>query len=138
MPERNVSCALLAEPHHGLAEGVRSLLGTVFEAVVMVADQTSLIEAAERLNPHPQLAVVDLCLVKEDINGFVCRLRARCHGLRVIFLSEHGDATVARSVLGAEANGLVVRRRIASDLLAAVDAVLRGERYGFNSESSNP
>ncbi|MGH9463985.1 MAG: response regulator [Vicinamibacteria bacterium] len=125
----SVSCALLAEPHHGLAEGIRSLLGTMFDAVVMVADETSLIEAAERL--CPQLAVVELGLVRMDVDGFMCRLRARCPGLRVVFLSAHDEPTVTRSVLGAGANGFVVRRRVASDLIPALEAVLRGERYGI-------
>jgi DNA-binding NarL/FixJ family response regulator len=128
----NISSALLAEPHHGLAEGIRSLLGTMFDAVVMVADETSLIEAAERI--CPRLAVVDLGLVRPDVGGFMCRLRARCPGLKVVFLSAHDEPTVARSVLGAGADGIVVRRRIASDLIPAVEAVLRGERYGVTSQ----
>ena len=127
-PKTNVASALLAEPHHGLAEGIRSLLGTMFDAVVMVADETSLIEAAERL--CPQLAVVDLGLVRMDVDGFMYRLRARCPGLRAVFLSAHDEITVARSVLEAGADGFVVRRRIAPDLIPAVEAVLRGERYG--------
>jgi two-component system secretion response regulator SsrB len=104
----------------------------MFDAVVMVADETSLIEAAERL--CPQLAVVDLGLVRMDVDGFMHRLKARCPGLRVVFLSAHDEITVARSVLEAGADGFVVRRRVASDLIPAVEAVLRGEHYGVKSE----
>lgn len=129
----NSSSALLAEPHHGLAEGVRSLLGTTFEAVVMVADEVSLIEAAQRI--CPALAVIDLYLVRTDVQGFMHRLKGRCPGLRVIFLSAHDDATVVQAVLAAGADGFVARTRIAADLLPAVDAVLRGERYGLVPEA---
>ena len=44
-----IDCVLLADRHHGLSEGVRSLLETTFKAVVMVADEVSLFESAKRL-----------------------------------------------------------------------------------------
>ena len=60
MPEKPLSCVLLADRHHGLTEGVRGLLETAFATVVMVADEASLIDAASRLTP--EIAVVDLSL----------------------------------------------------------------------------
>lgn len=42
---------VLADCHHGLTEGMRGLLETVFVALVMVADETSQVESAERLQP---------------------------------------------------------------------------------------
>ena len=56
MSAAEVSCVLLADPHHGLSEGVRRLLATTFDAVVMVADEVSLFESAGRL--QIDLAVV--------------------------------------------------------------------------------
>jgi len=44
-------------------------------------------------------------------------------------ISVHDEPTVARSVLAAGASGFVLKRAIASDLLAALDAALAGERY---------
>lgn len=58
MSAERIKCVLLADRHHGLSEGLRSLLETIFEAVVMVADEHSLFETARRL--RPTLAVVDL------------------------------------------------------------------------------
>ena len=49
MSEENVRCVLLADPHHGLSEGICGLLATTFEMVVMVADAVSLFESAHRL-----------------------------------------------------------------------------------------
>jgi hypothetical protein len=34
----DIKCVLLADRHHGLSEGMRGSLETLFEAVVMVAD----------------------------------------------------------------------------------------------------
>jgi len=42
MADQAVNCVLLADRHHGLSEGVRGLFETAFDAVVMVADETSL------------------------------------------------------------------------------------------------
>jgi DNA-binding NarL/FixJ family response regulator len=121
------SSVLLAAPHHGLAEGIRSLLGTEFDAVVMVADEKSLCESAHRLEPG--LAVVDLSLAHGDVRGMIRRLREKCEGLKVLLLSAHDEPAVARAAMEAGADGLVNKREIATDLLLAVEHVLRGERH---------
>jgi hypothetical protein len=51
MSTEAVKCVLLADRHHGLSEGIRGLLESELEAVVMVADETSLIESAAKLRP---------------------------------------------------------------------------------------
>ena len=51
MSAENIHCVLLADRHHGLTEGIRGLLETLFDAVVMVADEPSLQESAVRLQP---------------------------------------------------------------------------------------
>ena len=120
-------CVLLADSHHGLSEGVRSLLATSFEAVVMVADEVSLFESAGRL--RNDLAVVDLALSRGNALDLVRRLRSRFPTMKMIIVSVHDQSSVSRSVLEAGADGFVVKRAIATDLLAATDAVLAGERY---------
>jgi DNA-binding NarL/FixJ family response regulator len=82
MSAENIRCVVLADRHHGLTEGVRGLLETMFEAVVMVADETSLQESKSRL--CPTLAVVDLSLVRGESLGWLQRLCARCSGSKVI------------------------------------------------------
>jgi len=41
----------------------------------------------------------------------------------------HDDATIAHAVFAAGADGVVLKRAIATDLLAAVDAVEQGRKY---------
>jgi len=64
MTTKIANCVLLADRHHGLTEGVRGLLETLFHTVVMVADEASLTETAARL--QPEVAVVDLSLARES------------------------------------------------------------------------
>jgi DNA-binding NarL/FixJ family response regulator len=127
MSVSDIHCVLLAHPHHGLSEGVRGLLSTAFESVVMVADEVSLFESAGRL--HSDLAVVDLALSRGNGLDLVRRLRARFPEMKLIIVSAHDQPSVGRSVMEAGANGFVVRRAIATDLLAATDAVRAGQFY---------
>lgn len=124
--DKQPRCVLLAEPHHGLAEGVRALLATAFEAVVMVADRVSLFEAAGRL--APLLAVVDLGLARPDVASFLVSLRTRNPGLPVLFISVHDERTVAQSAIAAGADGFVVKRDIGTKLLPQVEGLLRSPR----------
>ena len=127
MSAAEVSCVLLADPHHGLSEGVRRLLATTFDAVVMVADEVSLFESAGRL--QTDLAVVDLGLAGGNGIELVRRFRASFPNIRMIVVSIHGQSSVTRSVLEAGADAFISKRAIATDLLAAADAVLMGQRY---------
>ncbi len=129
MSAENTNCVLLADRHHGLTEGVRGLLETVFKAVVMVADENSLLESAARL--QPSLAVVDLSLARDNSLRWLQRLRADCPKLRLIVLSVHDEPSVCRSAMEAGADGFVLKRALATELLPAVDAVLAGRRYGL-------
>jgi two-component system secretion response regulator SsrB len=114
----------LADRHHGLTEGVRGLLETEFKTVVMVADQTSLLEAARRL--RPDVVVVDLSLTRDNGLHWLWALRQRCPDLKVIVLSVHDEQSVRRAAMAAGADAFVLKRAIATDLLSAVDAVRHG------------
>jgi DNA-binding NarL/FixJ family response regulator len=121
---KSVSCVLLADRHHGLAEGVRGLLETAFETVVMVADEASLLEAARRLSPD--VAIVDLSLAQDSGLGWLQEMRQRCPELRVIVLSVHDEQTVRQAAMAAGADAFVLKRAITTDLLPAVDFVRGG------------
>lgn len=135
MSQKAVSCVLLADRHHGLTEGVRGLLETAFGSVVMVADETSLLEGAARL--QPDVAVVDLSLAQDRSLGWLQALRSRCPRLKVIVLSVHDEPNVRRAVLEAGADAFVLKRAIVTDLLPAVDLV-RGEPVPEASAGGGP
>ena len=121
------NCVLLADRHHGLSEGVRGLLETTFDKVFMVADKGSLMEGAERL--RPQVIVVDLSFAGGDAAGLLRGLRERAPAAKLLVLSLHDEPTVTSTILAGGADGVVLTRSIATDLLPAVDAILAGRRY---------
>jgi DNA-binding NarL/FixJ family response regulator len=120
-------CVLVADRHHGVMEGMRGLLETTFEAVVMVADEVSLWESASRLSVA--LVVLDLSLTQGDGIGMIRRFHADFWKMKMIVISVSDEPDVSKLALEAGTNGFVLKRAIATDLLPAVDAVLAGECY---------
>ena len=118
---------LLADRHQGMLEGIRGLLEAMFETVIMVADEPSLLETVEKLKPD--LVIVDLSMpVSEEIN-VARRLKTRHPELKVIILSVHDEHTVVKEVLAAGAVGFVLTRSAATDLIPAVHEVRQGRTY---------
>ena len=118
---------LLADSHLHMLQGVRSLLESLFAAVVMVADEGSLLETIERLDPD--LVVVDLSMPVKDGANIVRQLMGRFPRLRLIALSVHDEPAVATQMREAGVGGFVLKRTAANDLIPAVEAVLRGDWF---------
>ncbi len=127
MANKHERCVILADRHHGLTEGVRGLLETMFDTVVMVADETSLLDSAIRLEPAAVIA--DLSLARADNLGWLKQLRISCPKAKLIVLSVHDEPSVCARTLEAGADGFVFKRAIATDLLPGLDAVLGGDQY---------
>lgn len=119
--------ALLADSHLGMLGGVHGLLDALFETVLMVANERSLMEALATFKPD--LVVVDLSLSREGEANIAGRLMQRHPALRLIVLSVHDEPTVVSQVRNAGAAGFVLKRAAATDLVPAVQEVLRGGVY---------
>ena len=127
MTNQKSSCVLLADRHHGLRDSVRGLLEMEFETVFMVADEASVVEGAGRLKPT--IVVLDLSLAHGDLRGLLARVIERSPGSKVLMLTVHDGATVAKAALNAGAQAVVLKSKLATDLLPAVDALRAGKRY---------
>ena len=127
MTNQKSSCVLLADRHHGLRDSVRGLLEMEFETVFMVADEASVVEGAGRLKPA--VVVLDLSLAHGDLRGLLARVIERSPGSKVLMLTVHDGATVAKAALNAGAQAVVLKSKLATDLLPAVDALRAGKRY---------
>ena len=118
---------ILADRHQNMLEGLRGLLEVMFETVIMVADKASLFDTAEKI--CPDLAVVDLSLpVFGEIN-IARQLKDKCPDLKIIILSIHDEKTVVSEIMDSGISGFVLKRSAASDLILAVDEVLRGKTF---------
>lgn len=127
MASQNSSCALLADRHTILAERVRDLLEADFETVYLVSDVLSLREGAQRLKPA--LIVLDLSLAGDASSDLLSDIGELSPTSRLIVLSVHDEAVVARTALAAGAQSVILKRSIGNDFLSAVSAVRRGELF---------
>ena len=118
---------LLADNHQNMLEGVRNLLEDMFETVFMVADEASLLEAAEKL--RPDLIVADLSLPVTTELNIVRRLNTAFPQIRLIILSIHDEQAAFGECIEAGARGIVLKRRAVDDLVPAVESVLKGGTY---------
>jgi DNA-binding NarL/FixJ family response regulator len=118
---------ILADSHLNMLGGVHSLLDALFETVLMVANERSLMDAVAEFKPC--LVVVDLSLPDAGEVNIVKRLIERYPDLRLIVLSVHDEPAVATQVRQLGVAGFVLKRTAATDLVPAVCEVLRGGAY---------
>jgi DNA-binding NarL/FixJ family response regulator len=121
------SRVILADSHLNMLGGVYSLLNSLFVTVMMVADEASLFDAV--LTVKPELVVADLSLPNEGEDNVARRLMKRNPDLRLIVLSIHDEPTVVSQMLSAGISGFVLKRAVATDLIPAIQEVLRGSVY---------
>ncbi len=120
---------VLVDDHHLVREGLRYVL----EA------QTGIMVIGEAANPDQAFAVVEaeqpdvvlLDVTYPDADGLAIlrELSTRWPRVRVVVLTMHRDAETVRQALRAGAAGYVVKGAHTSELVEAIRAVDRGERY---------
>lgn len=127
MADEKGRCVVLADSHQNVLEGLRNLLETVFDTVIMVADRQSLFEAVEKVKPD--LAVVDLSLPPANNDSIAREMKDYFPELEFIILSVHDEPTVVDEVMSAGASGFVLKQSVAVDLLDAIRNVRDGRAF---------
>jgi DNA-binding NarL/FixJ family response regulator len=91
------------------------------------SDGLEAVQKAEEL--QPDLILLDIGL--PGLNGLEVarRVRKLAPGARILFISQESSPDVVREALILGAKGYVHKPRAASDLLRAVETVLRGEQF---------
>ena len=120
-------CLILADSHHEMLGGMRSLLAPLFSTTVMVSDENSLLTIAGQV--QPDLIVVDLSLPVSSQVNIARRLKTKFPESKFIILSIYDDHAAINECLEAGACGFVLKRAAVTDLLPAAEAVMRGETY---------
>ena len=114
LPWRQFVCrALLARP--------------TWQIIGQVSDGLEAVQKAQIL--QPDLIVLDIGL--PTINGIEAarRMRTAAPDSKILFLSENSSAEIAEEAFRTGAAGYVVKSTAAQELLPALDAVLRGDRF---------
>jgi DNA-binding NarL/FixJ family response regulator len=118
---------VLAEDHAEMAEQLRSLLASEFDVVAVVPNGQALLRAAEAA--HPDVVVTDIVMPELDGIAATAALLAKQPAVRVVLVTVHDDPELVERAQTAGALGFVAKHHAGHELVPAVKAVLRGERY---------
>ena len=92
-----------------------------------VSDGLEAVQKAQEL--QPDLILLDVGLPKLNGIDAARRIKKVSPTSRILFMSQDSSADVVREALNLGAQGYVVKSDAGSELLSAVNAVLRGERF---------
>jgi len=118
---------VLAEDHAEVAEQLRALLISEFDVAAVVADGQALLRAVEA--DHPDVVITDIVMPGLDGIAATAKLRASHPDLPVVLVTVHDDPELVERGHAAGALGYVAKHRAGQELVTAVRAALRGERY---------
>jgi DNA-binding NarL/FixJ family response regulator len=123
----------LVDDHHLIREGLRMVLEGEdgFEIVGEAADHASAVDLVVAHRPH--VLVLDLTFPEGDAMPLLRALRARQPDLRIVVLTMHSDPETVRQALAAGAAGYMIKGARSRELVEAIRAVARGDRYLHSS-----
>lgn len=118
---------LLADDQEEMVQAVFLTLGDEFDVIGTAEDGTLAVELATRLSPDVLVLDVSMPL----LNGIeaACRLQELGSHARVIFLTVHADPEFVEAALSVGALGYVLKPSLATDLVPAIRAVVRGDIF---------
>jgi DNA-binding NarL/FixJ family response regulator len=126
MPESRPQI-LIADDHSVIAEALRLLLAASYDVVGTVTDGRALLVAAAKL--CPDVIVVDVGMPL--LNGLDAARRIREHlpKVKVVFLTMQDDPNLAAAAMELGSVGFVLKQSASSELLTAIEHVLKGKNY---------
>ena len=120
---------LIAEDHHTVREGVKLLVDSQFDMEVIgeAGDGEEAIKEAIRLGPD--LLLMDISM--PGLNGLKAtkKLRSVNPNIKILILTRHTDDGYLQQLLGAGANGYVLKQSAPTELITAIRAIAAGNAY---------
>jgi DNA-binding NarL/FixJ family response regulator len=129
MSARQPFCVLVVDDFEPWRHFVSSIILMKPELLVVgeASDGSEAVQKAVELKPD--LILLDIGL--PTLNGIEAarQIRKLVPESRIIFLTQETSADLVQEALSLGARGYVVKANVASDLLAAVEAVLAGKQF---------
>lgn len=120
---------IIAEDHAILREGLRALFEDSKDLEV-VAEAADGLEAIRAVAIHqPDLILLDLSMPKMNGLEAIREIKRRCPQTKILVLTVHQTDLHINSTLKAGADGYAIKNAKYTELMRAIDLVLRGCRY---------
>jgi len=123
----NAVRVLLAEDGCAMGRQLRGLLCQQYQVIGLVQDGASLVQAAQAM--LPDVVVTDIAMPEMDGLEAVRRLRLQRPVLGVVFITVHADPQMVTRAMALGPCSYVLKSDAGDDLLAAVAAALKGDRF---------
>jgi DNA-binding NarL/FixJ family response regulator len=122
-----LAAVLIADDHTLVAQGLASLIADKYDVISTVESGTELLKIAATCSPD--LALIDVSM--PDMTGLEAaeKLLEMVPTCKVIFVSMHSKPDFVREAFAAGAMAYVLKRAAASELLDAMQEVLKGNAY---------
>jgi DNA-binding NarL/FixJ family response regulator len=118
---------LIADDHQLVLERVNALLQSEFNIIGAAHNGRELVAEAIRLNPD--VIVVDISMPVLDGIQAVHQLREKGSTAKLVFLTIHVDEEFVKACVAEGALGYVVKARMRSDLIPAINAALSDRSF---------
>ena len=132
------SRVLIADDLSPVLATVASLLEKSFDVVALESDGRAALDAALKL--EPDLVVLDISMPMLSGIEVAQELKRLGHKAKVIFLTCHEDADILKTCQAAGGLGYVVKVRMDSDLILAMEEALAGREFTscFSNDQETP
>jgi DNA-binding NarL/FixJ family response regulator len=127
MANENRPRVLLADDHPSVIEYVSNLLSRDFEVVGVVSDGLLVADAVKQT--HPDLIVMDISMPGLDGIRTAQSLRRSKDTPKIVFLTVADDEEYISAAFAAGALGYVLKARLQSDLISALNEALLGRTF---------
>jgi|SRR5580765_7159060 len=118
---------VLADDHPALLAEAARILEEDYEVVGTASNGLELLQRVERL--APDLVVLDISMPRLDGFGAIRRLKLAGSRIKVVFLTVWEDTDFVREAIALGADAYVVKSRMATDLIPAINEALAERRF---------
>lgn len=118
---------LIADDQPLFVEGLRSVLGELFDVVGLAYDGREVVDQARRLSPEAVLLDVAMPL----LTGIEAarQIRAALPSTKLLFVTELSDQNCVHAAFQLGASAYVLKQALPEEVISALSKVLAGERY---------
>jgi len=120
---------LIADDHAIVRTGLRALLQAE-TSLDLVGEATGGYEALQLVEElTPDILVLDISMPDLDGISVTRQLRAQHSELKILILTLHEDKALLREAIKSGASGYILKRAAESELISAIQIVMRGDMY---------
>mgnify|MGYP005840109229 CR=1 FL=1 len=120
---------LLVDDHAVLRSGLRLLIDSQPGLKVIGEAGNGAEAVAKARELQPEVILLDLNMPDMDGLTALPLLRKESPGSRILILTQHDDVSYLQETLHAGASGYILKKAVDSDLLMAIQTIMRGETY---------